>query len=89
MDFGFNYSQQQLIRRGPPCRYVFASASSMCFMIRLALALALAIPAGAQIVPGLEIPPSGNNQKASVTQQIGPVRVYHRLLESGSARTRR
>ena len=44
-------------------------------MIRLALTFALAIPAGAQFVPGLAIPPSGNNQKASVTQYIGPVRV--------------
>ncbi len=44
-------------------------------MLRLALTLVLAIPAGAQIVPGLTIPPSGNNQKASVTQHIGPVRI--------------
>ncbi len=44
-------------------------------MLRLALTFALAIPAGAQIVPGLTIPPSGNNQRASVTQQIGPVRI--------------
>jgi hypothetical protein len=44
-------------------------------MIRLVLTLALAIPAGAQIVPGLAIPPSGNNQKASVTQHIGPAQV--------------
>ena len=44
-------------------------------MLRIVLCLALAIPAGAQIVPGLAIPPSGNNQKASVTQYIGPVRV--------------
>lgn len=44
-------------------------------MLRLALAIALALPAAAQIIPGLEIPPSGNNQKASVTQNIGPVRV--------------
>jgi Flp pilus assembly protein TadD len=44
-------------------------------MLRIVLCLALAIPAGAQIVPGLAIPPSGNNQKASVTQFIGPVRV--------------
>ena len=28
----------------------------------LALTIALAASAGAQIVPGLEIPPSGNNQ---------------------------
>ena len=44
-------------------------------MVRLALAAALALPIYAQFVPGLEIPPSGNNQRASVTQQIGPVRV--------------
>ena len=44
-------------------------------MLRLVLTIALAVPAGAQIVPGLAIPPSGNNQRASVTQQIGPVRV--------------
>ena len=44
-------------------------------MLRILLSLALAIPAGAQFVPGLAIPPSGNNQKATVTQYIGPVRV--------------
>ena len=44
-------------------------------MIRLALAITLALPAAAQIIPGLATPPSGNNQKASVTQHIGPVRV--------------
>jgi hypothetical protein len=44
-------------------------------MLRIALCFALAIPAGAQIVPGLALPPSGNNQKATVTQYIGPVRV--------------
>ncbi len=44
-------------------------------MLRLALSIALAVPAAAQIVPGLTIQPSGNNQKASVTQYIGPVRV--------------
>jgi Protein of unknown function (DUF2911) len=44
-------------------------------MLRLVLTIALSVPAGAQIVPGLAIPPSGNNQRASVTQQIGPVRV--------------
>jgi Protein of unknown function (DUF2911) len=44
-------------------------------MIRLVLTLALAIPAGAQIVPGLAIPPSGNNQRASVIQHIGPAQV--------------
>lgn len=37
--------------------------------------MALALPLGAQVVPGLEVPPSGNNQKASVAQGIGPVRV--------------
>ncbi|MFN7996537.1 MAG: DUF2911 domain-containing protein [Bryobacteraceae bacterium] len=44
-------------------------------MLRFVLILGLAIRAGAQIVPGLAIPPSGNNQKAAVTQFIGPVRV--------------
>jgi Protein of unknown function (DUF2911) len=44
-------------------------------MLRLALTIALAAPAFAQIIPGLQIPPSGNNQKASVTQHVGPVRV--------------
>jgi Protein of unknown function (DUF2911) len=44
-------------------------------MIRLALTLALAVPAFAQIIPGMAGPPSGNNQKASVTQYIGPVRI--------------
>jgi hypothetical protein len=44
-------------------------------MLRLAFAIALSIPAAAQIVPGLTLPPSGNNQKATVTQYIGPVRV--------------
>jgi hypothetical protein len=44
-------------------------------MLRILLTLALAVPAGAQFVPGLAIPPSGNNQKATVTQYIGPVRV--------------
>lgn len=44
-------------------------------MLRLLLTIALAVPAGAQIIPGLAIPPSGNNQRASVTQQIGPARV--------------
>src|SRR5450432_2223376 len=44
-------------------------------MIRLALSMAFAVSAFAQIVPGLSTPPSGNNQKASVTQYIGPVRI--------------
>jgi hypothetical protein len=44
-------------------------------MLRLALTVVLALPAEAQIIPGLTIPPSGNNQKASVTQNIGPVNV--------------
>jgi hypothetical protein len=44
-------------------------------MRSLALTLALVLPAAAQIVPGLGIPPSGNNQQASVTQHIGPVRI--------------
>ena len=44
-------------------------------MIRLALSIALSLPAAAQIVPGLATPPSGNNQRATVTQHIGPVSV--------------
>src|SRR5215472_14685252 len=46
-------------------------------MIRLALTcgLGLAVSASAQFVPGLTVPPSGNNQKASVTQGIGPVQI--------------
>ena len=40
-------------------------------MLRLALTVVLALPAGAQIIPGLAIPPSGSNQKASVTQTSG------------------
>jgi len=44
-------------------------------MLRFTLCLALAVPAVAQFVPGLAVPPSGNNQKATVTQYIGPVRV--------------
>jgi len=44
-------------------------------MLRLVFTLLLTLPAGAQIVPGLTIPPSGGNQKASVTQHIGPVTV--------------
>jgi len=44
-------------------------------MLRFALTILLAVPAIAQIIPGLAIPPSGNNQKASVTQYIGPVRI--------------
>ncbi|MEO8593691.1 MAG: DUF2911 domain-containing protein [Candidatus Solibacter sp.] len=45
-------------------------------MVRLLLTVLLALPAGAQSVPGLQLPPSGNNQKASVTQFIGPVRIH-------------
>ena len=44
-------------------------------MLRLAFTIALAAPAFAQVIPGLAIPPSGNNQRASVTQHIGPVSV--------------
>src|SRR5262252_5744674 len=44
-------------------------------MRSLAITIALATPLCAQIIPGLSTPPSGNNQKASVTQQIGPVRI--------------
>jgi hypothetical protein len=44
-------------------------------MLRLVLSFALAIPVCAQIFPGLTTPPSGNNQRASVMQGIGPVQV--------------
>jgi len=45
-------------------------------MLRFALSLVLfSLPAAAQIIPGLTIPPSGGNQKASVTQHIGPVAI--------------
>jgi tetratricopeptide (TPR) repeat protein len=44
-------------------------------MVRLLFTFALAFPVGAQIVPGLTTPPSGNNQRATVTQGIGPVRI--------------
>jgi Flp pilus assembly protein TadD len=44
-------------------------------MFRVVLATAFALPMAAQIFPGLTLPPSGNNQKASVTQFVGPVRV--------------
>jgi tetratricopeptide (TPR) repeat protein len=42
--------------------------------LRLSALLAAAGPAFAQF-PGLTLPPSGGNQKAAVTQYIGPVRV--------------
>src|SRR4051794_20884036 len=61
--------------KGRKSRHVFAGRSSKGPMLRLALTIALVLPAGAQIIPGLVIPPSGNNQRASVSQQIGPVRV--------------
>ena len=46
-------------------------------MLRLfwIVALVVAQSAVAQIIPGLAIPPSGKNQRASVTQQIGSVRL--------------
>lgn len=44
-----------------------------CF-VRTSLLLALAGGAVAQY-PGLTLPPSGNNQKAAVTQYLGPVKV--------------
>ena len=46
----------------------------MSYLLRLSLALALAGTIFAQY-PGMTLPPSGNNQKASVTQYIGPVRI--------------
>jgi DUF2911 family protein len=56
-------------------RYVRTAPASNRTMKRLALAIALALPAAAQFIPGLTVPPSGNNQKASVTQYVGPVRI--------------
>src|SRR5215471_5804512 len=53
----------------------FPARSVYCIMLRLALTFAFVLPAAAQIFPGLTLPPSGNNQKASVTQYIGPVRI--------------
>jgi Flp pilus assembly protein TadD len=45
-------------------------------MLRFALSIVLlSLSAAAQIIPGLAIPPSGGNQKASVTQHIGPVSI--------------
>src|SRR5437667_7899755 len=46
----------------------------MQYAIRFLLPLALTGALSAQF-PGLTLPYSGNNQKASVTQYIGPVRV--------------
>src|ERR1700733_7355809 len=43
-------------------------------LLRITLPLALAGAIFAQY-PGLTLPPSGNNQKASVIQYIGPVRI--------------
>ncbi len=43
--------------------------------MKLSVALLLASSAGAQVFPGLSLPPSGANQKASVTQSIGPVQI--------------
>src|SRR5579872_5877748 len=42
--------------------------------LRVSLAFVFAGAAFAQF-PGLTLPPSGNNQKATVVQYIGPVRV--------------
>jgi hypothetical protein len=44
-------------------------------MLRYVLSFALAIPVAAQIVPGMAVPPSGNNQKATVMQGVGPATV--------------
>jgi len=46
----------------------------MSSFFRISLALAAATAAFAQF-PGLTLPPSGNNQRATVTQAIGPVKV--------------
>jgi hypothetical protein len=46
----------------------------MHILLRTSLPFALAGVALAQF-PGLTLPPSGNNQKASVTQYVGPVQV--------------
>ena len=43
-------------------------------LLQISVALSLAELLSAQ-VPGLTLPPSGNNQKASVTQFIGPVKI--------------
>jgi len=43
--------------------------------MKLPLALLLASSACAQFYPGLSLPPSGANQKASVSQSIGPVQI--------------
>jgi hypothetical protein len=43
-------------------------------LLQISLALSLSGSLFAQF-PGLTLPPSGNNQKASVTQFIGPVKV--------------
>src|SRR2546423_15610187 len=56
-------------------RHVFTPIASKYSMLRFALTIVLALPAAAQIVPGLAIPPSGNNQRASVTQGIGPASI--------------
>src|SRR5205085_8851100 len=45
-----------------------------CALLRISRSLALSGAVFAQY-PGLTLPPSGNNQKASVVQYIGPVRV--------------
>ena len=44
-------------------------------MRKLAIALALALVAVGAAAQNITLPPSGDNQKASVTQHIGPVRV--------------
>jgi tetratricopeptide (TPR) repeat protein len=51
-----------------------ASNGSMATLLPAALWLTLAGGLFAQY-PGLTLPPSGNNQKASVVQHVGPVRV--------------
>src|SRR5262249_40210871 len=65
-----------LRRRGPlNPSHLLAGSPSKGTMLRLVFTILLTLPAGAQIVPGLTVPPSGGNQKASVTQHIGPVTV--------------
>jgi hypothetical protein len=47
----------------------------MLSALRVSLVLVYAGTVFAQIYPGLTLPPSGNNQRASVSQHIGPVEV--------------
>jgi hypothetical protein len=46
----------------------------MSYLLRVSLLLAFSVSLFAQF-PGLTLPPSGGNQKASVTQHVGPVTI--------------